>query len=393
MSVDILTTPEGTRDRLFSECRDTRAAQLAITSLFKGRGYSEVVTPEVEYYDLFMQLGDPIAQESMLKIIDRTGKILVMRPDCTAPIARVVATKLKNAVFPQRLYYNQTIFRSDDINAGNNSEIAQCGVELIGAPGVRGDVEVIAMAVDALEACGAQNFHIELGHAGFFTTLANRLTDNKELRELIRSSIESKNFSYLEQLLLPFGKRAEANALRRLAFMFGGIEVIDEAHSLVDGEFDSGELTYLRTLYKELELAGKSDKIRFDLGLVHRLDYYTGVVFRGYVEGAGKVVLSGGRYDNLISSFGRDLPSTGFSVYVDELAGCLPHAGIPVLKTIIHYDSGCLGKALELLDSLDGGTAELSPFSVEANSEHLAVEKKAERIMYVNANGVREKRL
>lgn len=80
-------------------------------------------------------------------------------------------------------------------------------------------------------------------------------------------------------------------------------------------------------------------------------------------------------------------------MYVDELAGCLPHAGIPVLKTIIHYDSGCLGKALELLDSLDGGTAELSPFSVEANSEHLAVEKKAERIMYVNANGVREKRL
>ena len=393
MSFNILGTPEGTRDRLFSECRDRRAAQSAITSLFKRRGSSEVVTPEVEYYDLFRELGDPIAQESMLKIIDRTGRILVMRPDCTAPIARVAATKLKNAVFPQRLYYNQTIFRSDDINAGTDSEIAQCGIELIGASGVKGDAEAIAMAIDTLEACKAESFHIEIGHAGFFRALAAGLTDNTELQEMIRKSIESKNYTHFESLLEPFGDKAEAAALRRLAYLFGGPEVLEQAESLADSAEEKEPIEYLKKLYGELCSAGRGDRVRFDLGLVNRVDYYTGVMFRAYVEGAGKVVLAGGRYDNLISAFGKDLPSTGFSVYVDELASCLPPAPLPTLETVIHYKAGLLGEALELLDSLPYGSCELSPYENEDESEALAKAKKAKRIVFLSGNEKREKKL
>ena len=90
-----INTPEGTRDRLFAECRDRRRVQSALTAQFRRRGYAEVSTPEVEFYDLFLQSGNPMPQEAMLKLIDRSGKIMVMRPDCTAPIARVAATKLQ----------------------------------------------------------------------------------------------------------------------------------------------------------------------------------------------------------------------------------------------------------------------------------------------------------
>ena len=107
-----INTPEGTRDRLFAECRDRRSVQTALADLFRRRSYAEVSTPEVEFYDLFLQSGNPIPQEAMLKIIDRSGKIMVMRPDCTTPIARVAATKLKALPLPQRLYYAQPVFRS-----------------------------------------------------------------------------------------------------------------------------------------------------------------------------------------------------------------------------------------------------------------------------------------
>ena len=168
-------TPEGTRDRLFAECRERRQVQQALTALFRRRSYAEIITPEVEFYDLFLQSGNPLPQEAMLKIIDRSGKIMVMRPDCTTPIARVAATKLRTVPLPQRLYYDQTVFRSGQEHRGGSSEIAQCGVELIGAGGKKADLEMVALAVDALKAAGLEQFHVELGHVGFFRELTARV--------------------------------------------------------------------------------------------------------------------------------------------------------------------------------------------------------------------------
>ena len=224
----IINTPEGTRDRLFAECRGRRRVRQALTGLFQGRGYGEVSTPEVEFYDLFLQSGSPLPQEAMLKIIDRGGRIMVMRPDCTTPIARVAATKLKNLPLPQRLYYDQTVFRSGDAHRGGSSEIAQCGVELIGAAGARADLEVVALAVDALRSCGLTDFHVELGHAGFFRNLAARMEMDEDEVERMRALIEGKNFAALNDLLEPYGDRPACQALRRLSRLFGGVEVLDE---------------------------------------------------------------------------------------------------------------------------------------------------------------------
>ncbi|HIY20913.1 MAG TPA: ATP phosphoribosyltransferase regulatory subunit [Candidatus Flavonifractor merdigallinarum] len=373
-----INTPEGTRDRLFAECRDRRSAQGALVDLFCRRGYSEVSTPEVEFYDLFLQSGNPIPQESMLKIIDRSGKIMVMRPDCTTPIARVAATKLKAVPLPQRLYYDETVFRSGDQHRGGSSEIAQCGVELIGAAGKKADLEIVAMAVDALRACGLTRFHIELGHAGFFRSLAAGMDMTEEQVEEMRRLIEGKSFAALAEYLKPWQGQAGCAALLRLSRLFGGVEVLDEAQQLAG---QNAALSYLRELYDILNAAGYGQYLRFDLGLVHQIDYYTGVVFRGYVEGAGDAVLSGGRYDTLMGDFGRNAPATGFAVDVDAVARCRPSAERPGVGTLVHFAPSELDRALAAVDGRVAGTCELSPCETLEATLALAKEKGAGRVL------------
>ena len=380
-----INTPEGTRDRLFSECMERRQVQSALIELFRRRGYTEVITPEVEFYDLFVQSGNPIPQETMLKIIDRSGKIMVMRPDCTAPIARVAATKLTSQPPPQRLYYDQTVFRDRLAHAGGSREIAQCGVEMIGAVGDKADLEMVAMAVDSLRACGLERFHIELGHAGFYRALAGRMKMGPDELERLRGAIEGKNFALLNDLLEPYrGEEAHA-ALRRLPYLFGGVEVLEEAQALA-GPCDS--LDFLRRLYGELSAAGYGGHVRFDLGLVHQLDYYTGLVFRGYAEGAGAPVLSGGRYDGLMEQFGRKAEAIGFAVDVDAVGACLT-VETPKLETVIHYGPGLLAQALAVVDSRPAGSCELSPCRTLDSTLNLAREKGAARVLVMDSGGER----
>ncbi len=384
MSIHI-NTPEGTRDRLFAECMERRQVQRALTELFSRRGYAEVITPEVEYYDLFIQSGNPFPQETMLKIIDRSGKIMVMRPDSTAPIARVAATKLKGLPLPQRLYYVQTVFRSGNAHEGGSSEIAQCGVELIGAAGKKADLEMIAMAVDALRSCGIGKFYIEIGHAGLFRTLAGQMKMPEEELERMRGFVEGKNYAALDDLLEPYGEQQGCRALRRLPYLFGGVEVLDKAETLAG--LCPG-LGYLRELYEELEAAGYGEFVRFDLGLVHQIDYYTGVVFRGYAEGVGAPVLSGGRYDRLVERFGREAEATGFAVDVDAVGSCICPT-VPRLDTIVHYEKGMLAGALEAVDSRPAGSCELSPCRTLASTMKLAKEKGASDVLVIEETGER----
>jgi len=383
-----INTPEGTRDRLFAECLERRQVQALLTGLFRQRGFIEVSTPETEFYDLFALTGSAIAQESMIKVADPSGKICVMRPDSTTPIARVAATKLKTVPLPQRLYYEQTVYRAH--GNGGNREIPQCGVELIEASGKKADLEIIATAVDALRVCGATSFHVELGHAGFFLDLAARMKLEEEELEELRALIEGKNFTALGALLAPHKGEPAWSALTRLSHLFGGVEVLQEAQRLSGG---SQELTYLMELYEELSSAGYGPYLRFDLGMVHQIDYYTGVVFRGYVEGAGETVLSGGRYDNLVQVFGREAQATGFAVDVDAVARILPPVVLSKLKTVIHYDPGKLAAALRALDGSSPGTCELSPARTLESSCNLAREKGAKEVLVFEEAGERVVRI
>ena len=381
-----INTPEGTRDRLFAECQERRQVQARLTRLFRQRGYLEVSTPETEFYDLFALSGSAIPQERMIKVGDPSGKFCVMRPDSTTPIARVAATKLAALPLPQRLYYDQSVYRSNPAHNGGSREIPQCGVELIGARGKKADLEIIVTAIDALRSCGAPRFHVELGHAGFFRDLAARLEVGESTVEEMRALIEGKNFAALNAFLAPYAENPATAALSRLSRLFCGAEVLAEAEKLAG---KSEAVDYLRGLYDELSAAGYGQYVRFDLGMVHQIDYYTGVVFRGYVEGAGEAVLSGGRYDHLVEVFGREAQATGFAVDVDAVARTLPETPLPALRYVVHYEPGYLAQALEAVDGRPAGTCELSPCRTLESSQNMAREKGAEAVLVYDKNGER----
>lgn len=311
-------TPEGARDILFEECRGHREVQRRLTWAFSLRGYREVMTPGLEYYDVFSLPGAALPQREMYKTTDNRGRLVVFRPDSTLPIARMAASRLQGQRKPLRLYYNQTVYRNRPDLSGRNDECAQMGVELMGAGGLGADLEVVSLAAQALEGC-APGFRIELGHAGLFRVLADKLPISPGRREELRDTIEAKNYAALEGLLEPLGRDPAAQAIRRLPRLFGGREALEEAARFCTGE--AGEmLGYLRTVYAALQKLGLGERLMVDLGLVQRNDYYTGIVFSAYAPRHGAAVLMGGRYDALCEKFGAPMPAVGFAVDVDACA-------------------------------------------------------------------------
>ncbi len=321
-------TPEGTRDLLFEECLARREAEGRLTDLFVRRGFSEVMTPGIEFYDVFHADSMAIPAESMYKLSDDKGRLLVMRPDSTMPIARLAGARLQQAPLPLRLYYAQDVFHLNHGMTGHNDQEFQAGIELIGAGGQRADLEVLALAADALAESGCGDFRLEIGHVGFFHALVKELGVGEEEQDEIRSLVESKNYAALGDALDALPESDAVVALRRLPRLFGGEEVLEAAQPLCMTPQMKDALRYLVELYEGLCALGLSDQVMIDLGLVHRNEYYTGVIFRGYIEGSGETVVSGGRYDTLLEKFGRPLPATGFGVNVDALTKVMLDSGL-----------------------------------------------------------------
>ncbi len=336
-------TPEGTKDLLFEECLANRTVSSILGSVFSHRGFHEVLTPGIEFYDLFSEEISGIPMESMFKMSDSKGRLMVMRPDSTLPIARMVTTRLMNERHPIRLYYNQRVYRCNPGLTGRSNEVMQTGIELIGAKGKRADLETITTAIEALSKC-VPDFRIELGNAAFFKAVAKNLPVSDEKREEIRTLIESKNYSALNSVLDKIGDIQAADIIRKLPGLFGGVEVLDEAYKLCNDETALKTLEYVREIYNDLSKLGLGERLIIDLGLVQRNDYYSDIVFSGYVMGSGEPVLIGGRYDKLLDRFGLPAPAVGFGINVDALAGVMLERGnIPqkqVPAVLVHSVKG-----------------------------------------------------
>ena len=278
-------TPQGSRDLLFEECDDRRRVETVVSTLFKEKNYRKVMTPTIEFFDVFESDNLGIEPEEMYKLSDNQGRTTVLRPDNTAPIARLVATRLSKEDLPVRLYYNQNVYVRNKQLAGRTDEIEQSGIELIGDGSMDADIEVIS---------------------------ASQKAD-------ICSFIEGKNYSALGDLLDKTGDSREAQIIKKLPRLFGGVDVIDEAKALYNDDEVNKALDYLKEIYERLCELGFGNDILIDLGLVNRSNYYTGVIFRGYAQGSGVTIISGGRYDNLVGEFGMDAPAVGFGVNVNAL--------------------------------------------------------------------------
>ncbi|MDE6728302.1 MAG: ATP phosphoribosyltransferase regulatory subunit [Oscillospiraceae bacterium] len=312
-------TPEGTRDMLFEECAAKRTISERITKIFESYGYSEVITPGLEFYDVFSGRGRSIPQENMYKLVDGKNRLMVLRPDNTMPIARLAATRLKEEKLPLKLFYNQNIFMVNPKDSGRDDEISQCGIEILGGDKGSAALEALVLAAKALSACD-EDYRLEIGDSGIFRELILQYGCEEKTAEDIRECIETKNYPALKAF---DGDNPTVKALVALPMLFGGFEVFDEARKYLHGEVLKEKLNKLKKLCEKLGELIPKEKIRVDLGLVHKKDYYTGIIFRGYVEGYGQPVLSGGRYDMLLGEFGRDAVAVGFAVNVEAAAKVL----------------------------------------------------------------------
>ncbi|MGN1085463.1 MAG: ATP phosphoribosyltransferase regulatory subunit [Porcipelethomonas sp.] len=384
-----MITPEGTKDLLFDECIIRQSVEDRVHSIFKSRGYSELITPSIEFYDVFNHNSGYFPQERLFKLTDCKGRLLVLRPDNTVPIARIVATRLKDTVLPMRLYYNQCVFTMEPSLKGRSAQTVQTGIELIGSSSKMADLEVISTAIEVLSSCSDGEFSLEIGDIRFFRELVDKLDATSEQKETIRDYIEAKNYPALNDMLDSIGKNEITHALKRLPRLFGGEEVFEKASKLFSDEKIDAVLESLKDLYNKVSAIIGSGRLTVDLGMVNRTDYYTGVIIKGYLEGYGEEVLSGGRYDKLIADFGYDVPATGFAVNVDAVTQVeLKHKPVKAapVEVIVFAEKGFEMEALAKADELrkDGKKVEISLFDTIEETVKYAGEKDIAEVLTVN---------
>ncbi len=274
-------TPFGIRDLIPSETKDLSLILDKTKGAFESHGYQHIITPSLDYYETLEKGLSETLKSKAVKLFDRLGHLLVLRPDHTTPIARLVATRLTQETMPLRLYYQDVVFRWPHPPLEDVLETFQVGCELIGEKGPSADAEMIATCIDALRALGIKTFGLDLGHTDFGKSISGE--DKAALL----------NSDYVSFDSLPTR---------------GGVEVVQDFPELI-------------ALYHHLEKGGYQDHITFNRGLIKDAGYYSGLVFDVYVQGIGQVVGSGGRYDQLISQFGADCPAVGFALNASALLG------------------------------------------------------------------------
>lgn len=382
--------PEGMKDTLFEECEVKLNIEKSLRRVYKYSGFSEITSPTLEFYDVFNSNNQPISQEKMYKLFDNSGRILVLRPDMTTPIARITSTKLRESIYPIKLCYNSNIFRINENLNGKMSEITQSGVEIIGTKDLKADAEVIITAIKSLLSLGIKNFKVELGQANFFKGIIENIQFNDEEMEKLKRLIENKNYITLGNFLEE--KRGEIEdesikILESLPQLFGDIGIVDKARKLTKNKRALKALDNVSKIYEIIYEIGLSSYISIDLGMIQNIDYYTGIIFKAYVDEVGEYILSGGRYDNLIREFGLNLPATGFAINVDNIMMTLKRQGTfrfkREKKVLIYYKEGCLRKAYELVNKIQDMkvVCEISLFEDEEKSLDYAKQNKMDEMI------------
>ncbi|NSW91051.1 MAG: ATP phosphoribosyltransferase regulatory subunit [Firmicutes bacterium] len=329
-------TPDGVQDILFEDCYIKRNIEDNIREVFRKCGYFEIETPTLEFYDTFSIDEDSIPQEAMFKFFDQQGRILVLRPDLTIPVARVAATKYKDSEYPLRFSYIGNTFRYNESGGGRQKEFTQAGVELLGLKTPESDAEVIVTAISALKATGLKNFQVDIGQVDFFKGLMEETGLPMHYVDQMRQLIDRKDFIGMEEIVNRCNISPNLKELvLDLPRLFGTVEVIDRVEKTVSGQHTLYALDYLRRILEILEDCGLKEYVSVDLGMVQGLNYYTGVIFRGFTHGVGFPVLSGGRYDNLVEKFGERCPATGFSIGINLVMSALERQKVYVEKPAV----------------------------------------------------------
>jgi len=314
--------PVGMATILPEAARHVRRLEAELLEYCNRCGYDEIILPTFEYLDVLAPGLEPTLLENSYKIVDRTtGRILLLRPDVTAQIARTVAMGMAGTHFPLRLSYRATVFRYEPEHAGRDREIFQVGAELIGADDASADCEIIMLLIECLRQVGLGSFKISLGHVGFFKGLLVRAGLSLEGQKRAEQAAARKDVPRLGEILSQERvTKGSAHRILDALELCGQAEVLSKGRTLAKGErLLVQALDRLANVYRLLCASGFQEVVLLDLGEFRGFDYYDGIVFDVFTEGIGVELGGGGRYDHLIGRFGRNLPSTGFALSVDRL--------------------------------------------------------------------------
>lgn len=332
MKNQLLHTPEGVRDIYNEECEKKLELQNRLHKALKRHGYHSIQTPTFEFFDIFGKEVGTIPSSELYKFFDREGNTLVLRPDITPSIARSAAKYFMDEDMPIRLSYMGNTFINNHSYQGRLKESTQLGAELIGDDTVDADAEMIAMAIDALKSSGLKDFQISVGHVEFFRGLMEAAGLSEEQEEVIRELIANKNFFGVEEEI------SDCSMNQNLKELFGMLGTIyDNAASFEEAKTYAADyprvykaIRRLEDLDAVLKIYGVDKYVTYEFGMLSSYHYYTGVIFAGYTYGSGEPVVKGGRYDKLLTYFGKDAASIGFAIVVDQLMAAISRQKIEI---------------------------------------------------------------
>jgi ATP phosphoribosyltransferase regulatory subunit len=305
--------PSGTRDVLPDEMRELRAMTDRIRDVFERAGYGEVYTPVLEYEQTFDRAA-VAATKPAYRMFDEQGNVLVLRSDMTIPIARLVATRYTHEQPPLRFCYFAHAYRGVRPQRGQSREFLQAGVELIGSPAPDGTAEAVTILCRALDAAGLQTYRIGLGDASLYPKLLETVGVDAETRERILQELVVGDFVGVERELQELSLGTEQLELLLRVPQIRGDQIVLEGLS---GPLEEAAAT-MRAVHAQLA-PNVAERVIFDFGLMRSLGYYTGAVFQVYDPAHGVPIGSGGRYDDLLASFGHAMPAVGFALNVERL--------------------------------------------------------------------------
>ena len=349
----LLPTAYGTRDIIALEAYNKRIMETNIANIFIKWGYQEVVTPTYEFLDTFNIGTDKDMEAQSIKFFDSNNKTLVLRPDMTAPIARLVSTRLYN---PQarvhKLFYIANVFRHEQTQSGRQCEFYQAGVECFGVSSPLADAEIVALAIESIKSTGLTQFTINLGHVDFINGLLLELDLEDTQRSEIQELINNKNAVGLNELVQQLtGSEELLLTLRNILFLKGDINFLQNLRNTIKNTISLKALDNLLEIYKLLTAYKLENYIVFDLGLTRDMHYYSGMVFEGYTADMGYSLCGGGRYDRLMDAFGLNCSATGFALGIERITLLLARQGLlqkpAARKVLIVWSENTLDKAIQ----------------------------------------------
>lgn len=383
-----LHTPEGVRDIYNKECKVKSALQKKLSHVLHLYGYQDIQTPTFEYYDVFRkEIGSTSTQE-LYKFFDRDGNILALRPDITPSIARAAATLFEEETMPVRLCYAGNTFINHTSYQGRLKENTQLGAELIGLDSLEADAEMLALVADGLKRVGLKEFQISIGHVDFIEGLMESTGLDDSKKEEIRTLIANRNYFGVEEILDENQVNDQVKeSFRFLPALMGGEEVLMQAAKIAPNPSAEQAIARLQGIYRLLKIYGVEEHITFDMSMMGSYGYYSGIIFRAYTYGTGDAVVRGGRYDHLLAKFGKNTPSIGFAIIIDELMSALNRQKITVetsRRNLIVYTQATEQWAITMAGGFRAKGKQIELIKREAGEDREKYESYARRSSIVN---------